>query len=145
MTPTDMRGEHQLHFGTVNATVGELLSSQTSWLPLSTSVLIRSLDSDRRPQSLSRYLTREGFQGKVVQPGVLLARSQLEGLLARRGVFTHYDEIWLVSDIDEDAIVPKTVGLVSEVDRFQGGLSPGLVARVVHREASGVDVLDVSQ
>jgi hypothetical protein len=73
MTPTDMRGEHQLHFGTIEATVGELLSGQMSCLPSSTSVCIRSLDSDRRPESLSKYLTREGFHGKVQQPGLLLA------------------------------------------------------------------------
>jgi hypothetical protein len=54
---------------------------------------------------------------------VLPSRSQVQALLARPGVFTHYDEIWLVSDVDDHAIVAKTVTLTSEVDRFQQDLS----------------------
>jgi hypothetical protein len=128
MIQADMREEQQLYFGNVDGTVGELLRSQMGLLPSSTSVLIRSLDSDRRPENLAKYLGREGFHGKVLQPGVLFARSQLEGLLARPGVFTNFDEIWLVSDVDEHVILPKTVVLTSSVDRFQRGLSPELVA-----------------
>jgi len=127
VTPTDCSSE-QIYFGTVDARVGEVLRSQFSLLPSSTSVLVRSLDSDHRPESLHKYLAREGFNGKALQPGVLLARWQLEGLLARSGVFTHYDDIWLVSDIDEHTTLPREVGLTSEVDRFEEGLPPELAA-----------------
>jgi hypothetical protein len=53
-----------------------------SSLPASTSVLTRSLDSDHRPESLDKYLVREGSHGRVIQACCFPVRSSKRFSLA---------------------------------------------------------------
>ena len=90
-----MRTESGLYYGSLEGEVGSFLMQWFHELPSFLSAIIRCIDSTREPSGILSILQRHGVKARLEVPVVLLSPHEVERA-AEGGVFTSFDEVWLL-------------------------------------------------
>ncbi|MBN2295889.1 MAG: hypothetical protein JXM70_25890 [Pirellulales bacterium] len=90
-----MKTESGLYYGTLQGEVGELLSQHFQQMPTFVSAMVLSIDSTRNPSDILAILEWHKIESRLEAEALLLTPEKLYRA-ARVGVFTGFDEVWLL-------------------------------------------------
>ena len=121
--PTTRRISHMktksgLYYGNLLGEVGEVLSRHFQQLPTFVSAMMRSIDSAREPSDILAILDWHKIESRLEAEAVLLTPEMLYRA-ARVGVFTGFDEVWLLERDWPKQGVPLSSRLGSGLERSQ--------------------------
>ena len=139
-----MKTESGLYYGTLQGEVGELLSRHFQQMPAFVSALVRSVDSAREPSDILAIMDWHKIESRLEAEAVLLAPEELYRA-ARVGVFTGFDEVWLLERDWPKQGVPLSSRLGSGLEISQERLPTFEAcmkeARCVLALADGIDLV----